>query len=119
MTCHLRANTTRVLCLAAVILSAAAVPAQAGGVRINAIRPGRTRSVSLPFSVTCLSTDGSESEATHYSIWTGNTMVVNGCNEFVIYFTALGGRRFNYEMTAGHAYYFQWNGSFWEFNEYE
>jgi hypothetical protein len=115
---YLGNNMTRALCLAAVS-SAAAVSAHAGGVRITAINPPRRQSVSLPFAVTCLSSDGSESQPTSYSIWTGNSMVVNGCNKFVIYFTARGGRRFDYEMIAGHSYYFQWNGSLWAFNEYE
>jgi hypothetical protein len=104
--------------LAAVTLGAAAVPAQTGGVRISAIQYRRGRSVSLPFSVTCIDLDGKESESKNYSIWTGTSMVVNGCNKFAMYFTVSGGRRFDYEMTTGHSYYFQWTGSHWEFNEY-
>jgi hypothetical protein len=116
MTSHRRANTAGVLCIAAVILSAVAIPAQAGSVRIGAIHTGGAN-VSLPFSVTCIAADQAESKPVNYSVWTGSSTVIDGCNKFAIYFTAPGGARYDYQMFAGHSYYFQWTGSRWDFYE--
>lgn len=116
MPSRLCTNTVSVLSLVAAILSIAPTLAHAGGVRISAIHTGGAN-VSLPFSVTCISSDGREGKAVSYSVWTGSSTMVTGCEKFAMYFTSSGGRRFDYEMEAGRSYYFEWTGSHWGFYE--
>lgn len=105
-----------VFAFAASILSAAILPAQAGGVRVSATNSGG-RSVLLPFSVTCINNDGSESNSVKYSVWTGSSTVVSGCDKFALYYTSSRGAKYDYEMYAGRSYYFEWNGNHWAFYE--
>lgn len=105
-----------VLSATAIILSTAILPAQAGGVRISAINSGG-RSVLLPFSVTCIYDDESESNSVNYSVWTGSSTVVNGCDKFALYYRSSRGTKYDYQMYAGRSYYFEWNGNHWAFYE--
>ena len=104
------------LAVSASILMAAMSSAQAGNVRISAINDGG-RSVLLPFAVTCQDSDDVESDAVNYSVWTGGSTVVSGCDRFVMYYTSSRGVKYDYEMYAGRSYYFQWNGNHWAFYE--
>lgn len=90
--------------------------AYAGSARISAINDGG-RSVLLPFAATCEYSDGSESSPVNYSVWTGSSTVVSGCNKFVIYYTSSRGVKYDYEVYPGRSYYFEWAGSHWGFYE--
>jgi len=90
--------------------------AYAGSARIGAINNGG-RSVLLPFSVTCEYPDGSESNAVNYSVWTGSSTVVSGCDKFVIYYTSSRGVKYDYEVFPGRSYSFEWAGNHWGFYE--
>jgi len=105
-----------ILSITAMLLSATMHNAQAGGVRVSAINSGG-RSVLLPFSVTCVYNDGSESNSVKYSVWTGSSTVVSGCDKFALYYTSSRGTEYDYAMYAGRSYYFEWNGNHWAFYE--
>lgn len=111
-----RPKTSVILSLATIAMSFSVLPAQAGGVRVSAINNGG-RSVLLPFSVTCVYPDGSESNYVKYSVWSGSSTTVTGCNEFTIYYTSSRGTKYDYEMYSGLSYYFEWNGNHWAFYE--
>lgn len=107
---------TSTLSITAILLCATMHNAQAGGVRVSAINSGG-RSVLLPFSVTCIYNDGGESNSVKYSVWTGRSTVVSGCDKFALYYTSSGGAEYDYSMYAGRSYYFEWNGNHWAFYE--
>lgn len=116
MTTPCGAKLVAVASLTMVALGAMHSMALAGSARISAINDGR-RSVLLPFSVTCEYSDGNESNAVNYSVWTGSSTVVSGCDKFVIYYTSSRGLKYDYEVYAGRSYYFEWDGNHWGFYE--
>lgn len=116
MTASRRVKLIAVASLTTVALGAMHSIALAGSARISAINDGG-RSVLLPFSVTCEYADGNESNPVNYSVWTGSSMVVSGCDKFVIYYTSSRGVKYDYEVYPGRSYYFEWAGNHWGFYE--
>lgn len=111
MICLRRTQFVSVLALSSMLFTAAVLPAQAGSVTIHARQTGG-QSLKIPFAVTCIENNGSESQAEYYSVWTGSDLEVDGCDKFAVYFRS-GGRSYDYEIRAGRSYTFEWTGNHW------
>lgn len=111
MTYTNRLKVAAILALSSLTLTTAILPAQAGQVIINARQTGG-QSIKLAFAVTCIESNNSESKAGYYSVWTGDYVDVDGCERYAIYFRS-NGRSYDYELSSGKSYTFEWTGNHW------